>query len=260
MNRILDVATSLGATLARMPSGLSVGKLGKRPEQPLRLYEFEGCPYCRKVREALSILDLEADVSSVSQGRPALPAGGDAPRREGAVPLPRRPEHRQGDVRVRRDRPLPVRRVRRRTRAVDAGGGAADYADDEPRGPLPARPRHLLPEGARAGEAPRALELRGVALLPHRARGALHPRAALSAAQRGEGEPEPRGVHGALGAHDGALPRRPEHRQRAVRVGRHRGATSRRPTPKRDARGAAARPCGRPASPARPAGRAAPSG
>jgi glutathione S-transferase len=62
MNRALDVATSVAATLTRLPSGLSVGPLGKRPEQPLRLYEFEGCPFCRKVREALTMLDLEADV------------------------------------------------------------------------------------------------------------------------------------------------------------------------------------------------------
>jgi glutathione S-transferase len=60
MNRVLDVATSFGSTLARLGSGVSVGNPGKRPEKPLELYEFENCPYCRKVREALSILDLEA--------------------------------------------------------------------------------------------------------------------------------------------------------------------------------------------------------
>jgi glutathione S-transferase len=70
MNRILDVASSLAATVTRLPSGLSVGSLGKRPAQPLRLYEFEGCPYCRKVREALSILDLEADVFPCPKGGP----------------------------------------------------------------------------------------------------------------------------------------------------------------------------------------------
>jgi len=32
----------------------------KRPTKVLKLYEFEGCPYCRKVREALSVLDLDA--------------------------------------------------------------------------------------------------------------------------------------------------------------------------------------------------------
>jgi glutathione S-transferase len=62
MLRALDVGTSLAATLSRLGSGASVGTLGKRPATPLRLYEFEGCPYCRKVREALTILDLEADV------------------------------------------------------------------------------------------------------------------------------------------------------------------------------------------------------
>ena len=62
MNRTLDVATSLFATLARLGGGLRVEKLGARPSKPLEIYEFEGCPYCRKVREALSVLDLDADV------------------------------------------------------------------------------------------------------------------------------------------------------------------------------------------------------
>ena len=62
MNRILDVASSLGVTLGRFGHGMAVGRLGARAEIPLQLFEFEGCPYCRKVREALSVLDLEADV------------------------------------------------------------------------------------------------------------------------------------------------------------------------------------------------------
>jgi glutathione S-transferase len=62
MNRVVNVATSLAATVLRLPAGLAVGTLGKRPAEPLRLYEFEACPFCRKVREALAILDLEADI------------------------------------------------------------------------------------------------------------------------------------------------------------------------------------------------------
>jgi glutathione S-transferase len=62
MNRSLDVAGSVAATLARLGAGARVGAVGRRPRQPLELYEFEGCPYCRKVREALSILDLDAQV------------------------------------------------------------------------------------------------------------------------------------------------------------------------------------------------------
>jgi glutathione S-transferase len=62
MNRTLDVATSLAASIARLGGGMQVGQLGKRPKKRLELYEFEACPYCRKVREALSALDLEVMV------------------------------------------------------------------------------------------------------------------------------------------------------------------------------------------------------
>jgi glutathione S-transferase len=60
MNRALDVATSLAATLARAGVGSRVAALGPRPEKPLELYEFEACPFCRKAREALTLLDLDA--------------------------------------------------------------------------------------------------------------------------------------------------------------------------------------------------------
>jgi glutathione S-transferase len=39
---------------------MKAGPIGARPEKMLELYEFEGCPFCRKVREALSYLDLPA--------------------------------------------------------------------------------------------------------------------------------------------------------------------------------------------------------
>ena len=62
MMRALDLATSFAASVVRLGAGMEIGALGPRPEKPLELYEFEGCPYCRKVREALSILDLDAIV------------------------------------------------------------------------------------------------------------------------------------------------------------------------------------------------------
>jgi len=68
MMRALDVATSLGVTLARAGAGLAVGPLGPRPERLLELYEFEACPYCRKVREALSVLDLDARIFPCPKG------------------------------------------------------------------------------------------------------------------------------------------------------------------------------------------------
>ena len=49
MIRPLDVATSLLTTVGRLGSGMRVGALGRRPERPLELYEFEACPFCRKV-------------------------------------------------------------------------------------------------------------------------------------------------------------------------------------------------------------------
>jgi glutathione S-transferase len=58
--RTLDVASSLLCSLTRVASGAWVGALGRRPERLVELYEFEACPFCRKVREALSILDLDA--------------------------------------------------------------------------------------------------------------------------------------------------------------------------------------------------------
>jgi glutathione S-transferase len=64
----IDVLRSLAVTLLRAGAGFSVGELGARPEKRLQLYEFEACPFCRKVREALSILDLEADVHPCPKG------------------------------------------------------------------------------------------------------------------------------------------------------------------------------------------------
>ncbi|XP_062112759.1 uncharacterized protein LOC133823922 [Humulus lupulus] len=34
-------------------------KLGPRPEKPIEIYEFEGCPFCRKVREIVAVLDID---------------------------------------------------------------------------------------------------------------------------------------------------------------------------------------------------------
>ncbi|GAV66893.1 GST_N_3 domain-containing protein [Cephalotus follicularis] len=34
-------------------------KVGPRPEKPIEIYEFESCPFCRKVREIVAVLDLD---------------------------------------------------------------------------------------------------------------------------------------------------------------------------------------------------------
>jgi len=70
MNRVLDVTTSFAASLARLGTGMTVGALGRRPDEPLELYDFESCPYCRKAREALTILDLDAMIYPCPKGGP----------------------------------------------------------------------------------------------------------------------------------------------------------------------------------------------
>jgi len=80
MNRAIDVTTSVLATAARLAFAERVGPLGKRPERPLRLYDFEACPYCRKAREALTVLDLDVEIYPCPKGgqryRPWVKANG----------------------------------------------------------------------------------------------------------------------------------------------------------------------------------------
>jgi len=68
MLRTLNVALATGVSVVRAGSGSRVGALGARPERPLVLYDFEACPYCRKVREAFSILDLDAEIRPCPRG------------------------------------------------------------------------------------------------------------------------------------------------------------------------------------------------
>lgn len=68
MNRTLDLVTSYSVSVARLGHGWSVAHVGPRPEKLLELYEFEGCPFCRKVREMLCVLDLDARVFPCPRG------------------------------------------------------------------------------------------------------------------------------------------------------------------------------------------------
>jgi glutathione S-transferase len=58
----LDDVHSWASSTVRGPRGVIVRphnqKNPPRPDKPLELYEFEGCPFCRKVREAMTELDL----------------------------------------------------------------------------------------------------------------------------------------------------------------------------------------------------------
>lgn len=62
VRRMWRVTTAYAASMVRFGLGSKVTALGARPKQPLEVYEFENCPFCRKVREALTVLDLDVVV------------------------------------------------------------------------------------------------------------------------------------------------------------------------------------------------------
>lgn len=69
MSRALDVTTSLLASTLRGWRGANAFKPAHtQPQQPLELYEFEGCPYGRLLREALTELDLDVLIRPCPRG------------------------------------------------------------------------------------------------------------------------------------------------------------------------------------------------
>jgi glutathione S-transferase len=67
---IVDNLVSFAASAARLGRGTRCRVQAQRDLQPLTLYNMEGSPYCRKVREALTELDLEYVVRNVPKGSP----------------------------------------------------------------------------------------------------------------------------------------------------------------------------------------------
>ncbi|CAM6007757.1 unnamed protein product [Sphagnum balticum] len=74
-NALLETATTGVSSIARLPWGSQVlpevaaarAESGQ-PPQLFQLYEFEACPFCRRVREALTELDLSAEVYPCPKG------------------------------------------------------------------------------------------------------------------------------------------------------------------------------------------------
>jgi len=65
----LSLLTATLATIIRLFSGFSVVRpLGPRPSKHLKLYEYEGDPNSRLVREALTMLDLECIILPCPKG------------------------------------------------------------------------------------------------------------------------------------------------------------------------------------------------
>ncbi|MEH6582535.1 MAG: glutathione S-transferase N-terminal domain-containing protein [Halioglobus sp.] len=56
------IASSLLSTVLRGTAGISSEPAAEKPAKLLQLYDIENCPYCRLVREALTELDLDAEI------------------------------------------------------------------------------------------------------------------------------------------------------------------------------------------------------
>jgi glutathione S-transferase len=71
MSLVGDVG-SFAATVIRLGRGLNAAAVTddrrRAPERPLELYDFEACPYCRRVREVLTELDLDYLARPVAHG------------------------------------------------------------------------------------------------------------------------------------------------------------------------------------------------
>jgi len=68
-----DDAGSYAASAIRLGRGLAAAVTADRrpaPSKPLELYDFEACPYCRRVREVLTELDLDYLARPVAHGSP----------------------------------------------------------------------------------------------------------------------------------------------------------------------------------------------
>jgi len=70
---LVNDLSSFAASVVRLGRGVYPTITADRrpdPKHLLELYDFEGCPYCRKVREVLCELDLDYLVHPVAQGSP----------------------------------------------------------------------------------------------------------------------------------------------------------------------------------------------
>jgi glutathione S-transferase len=68
VSRAFDIASSHAASALRLGAGWFARPARRKPDKPVELYEFEACPFCRRVREALSEFDLEAVIFPCPKG------------------------------------------------------------------------------------------------------------------------------------------------------------------------------------------------
>jgi len=68
VNHQIKVIQALASSLLEGGRGMQGTAFPQQPEKPLQLYEFEGSPFCRRVREVLTLLNLDYEVYPCPKG------------------------------------------------------------------------------------------------------------------------------------------------------------------------------------------------
>ncbi|TCB48844.1 glutathione S-transferase [Acinetobacter sp. ANC 4779] len=68
VNHQIKVVQALASALTAGGRGVSGTAFPQQPEKPLKLYEFEGSPFCRRVREVMTLLNLDYEVYPCPKG------------------------------------------------------------------------------------------------------------------------------------------------------------------------------------------------
>lgn len=66
--RVIGFLSNMAASSISLGRGVACNPGAHKPALPLLLYDMEGCPFCRIVREALTALDLDAMIQPCPRG------------------------------------------------------------------------------------------------------------------------------------------------------------------------------------------------
>ncbi|MBK5649217.1 MAG: glutathione S-transferase N-terminal domain-containing protein, partial [Acinetobacter sp.] len=68
VNHQLKVLQSVVASVIEGGRGVSGTPFPKQPTKAIKLYEFEGSPFCRRVREVITLLNLDVEIYPCPKG------------------------------------------------------------------------------------------------------------------------------------------------------------------------------------------------
>lgn len=68
VNHQIKVLQALASAIAEGGRGVTGTAFPKQPVRALKLYEFEGSPFCRRVREVITLLNLDVEIYPCPKG------------------------------------------------------------------------------------------------------------------------------------------------------------------------------------------------